>query len=182
MHRDNLERFVVDNREAFDQATPSLKVWAEIDNALEKKRGKRVTLWRVSQIAAAVLVLLVTGALIGNYLTSSPTSQLAATLENIAPELKDLEEYYSEQVNERYQQLTNYQYHQGIESDLAQLDEVMEELKQELLVAPAGSEDQIIDDLIQTYKAKIQILERVLQHIRTTDPKTLTPEDNEVSI
>ena len=68
-------------------------------------------------------------------------------------------------------------------ADLEQLDLTMQELRQELLRAPKGQEEQIIENLIRSYQTKVQILERVLERVQSTQqPNTLKPLDNEVSI
>ena len=44
----------------------------------------------------------------------------------------------------------------------------MEELKNELLNAPKGKEEELISNLIQGYQMKISILELVLQKLEQT--------------
>ena len=182
MHKNNIESFIKNNREEFDQALPSLKVWADIDKALEQKNARRFTIWRATRVAAAVVLLMVSGALISNYWQSSRETELASSIETANPEYAEMVQYYTDQVNNKYQQLVSLNAAVNVEEDLQQVDQVMEELKAELKDAPKGSEEQIIASLVMSYQTKVEILERVLERIQTTNRKSLKPEDDEISI
>lgn len=168
--QDNIEQFIQANREAFDDARPSLKVWADIDRALEPKKARFFHLRRVLQSAAAVMLLLVAGALIGHQLSRSSTNaNTAETLARISPELAELEALYNQQINEKFALLANYPQRETVEADFAQIDETMEELRAEIAKAPAGMEEEIVTNLLRSYKLKVQILERVLERIRANE-------------
>ena len=74
---DNLEKFIIQNREDFDTAVPSLKAWAAIDRKLEQKQqaGKRVRMWKVLRIAASVAILLFVGGVGGYYLSGGANAE-----------------------------------------------------------------------------------------------------------
>lgn len=182
MQRDNLEKFISSNREAFDEAVPSLKVWAEIDKTLAQKSARRRTLWQGMRVAAAVLLLLFTGGLAGHYLADTSFGDTSAALQEIDPEYAEIAQYYESQISDKVQQLASYEQGQLVLEDFEQLDQTMKELKEDLLRAPKGKEEQIIENLIRSYQTKVQILERVLERIHSTDKQLLKPEDNEVSI
>lgn len=183
MERDSLEKFITANRESFDQGIPSLKVWAEIDQELSHRRGRRVSIWRSLRIAAAVLLLLMSGAVAGHLITSSGTSETAIAIQEIAPEYAELAQFYQEQIDDKVQQLVTYRQSDVVLEDFAQLDKSIAELKQDLLRAPKGTEEQIVENLIRSYQTKVQILERVLERIQSThQQQTLNPEDDEISI
>ncbi len=180
MPQDHLEEFIIRHREDFDGAIPSLKVWAEIDNQLEKQvpfRRKKV--WMYSRIAAAVVFLLIAGGVIGNFITADTNQPVA-----LNPELQEMEAFYSQQFQKKYTQLTSLYHDESIENDLGQIDVFLEELKQELAKAPKGSEERIIENLIQSYQLKIQILDRILERIQNdqTEEKIKTDERKSISI
>ena len=189
MHQDSLEKFIKDNRESFDDAYPSLKSWAVIEQSLTEQKVKQLTSRRLLKIAAAVLMIFTAGGLIGSYLTQAtqaPPSVLATILPDISPELVALEQHYLEQIEEKSAQLASFPQDQEVVGDLQFIDEAMDELRQELEVAPKGAEEQIITNLIRSYQIKVKILERVLERIGSetpnTEPVVKKKKSNEISI
>lgn len=183
---DNLEQFIRNEREQFDQGIPDLKVWANIDAQLEQqtaKKGRRILMWRAMRVAAAVLVLLVSGGVIGSYITQQYQQDPLAVLNEISPEYSEMERYFKKEVNQKMQRLASYEKQEVVQPDLAQLDKMMEELKEELINAPKGTEEQILNNLINSYQTKIAILERVLERVESATPQTENKTtENEISI
>jgi hypothetical protein len=183
MQNDNLEQFIQTNREAFDDATPSLKAWAEIDRAMQARNASpKFTIIRALRVAAAVAILLCIGGLGGSYLSKWSQGDAVAIIEEVNPQYLELEQQYREQIDEQIQQLVKYEPNSAVIKDMKQMDAVMEELKKELSVAPKGQEAEIISTMIQTYQTKVQILEQVLQQVRQSNPETIKPKNNEVSL
>lgn len=177
---DRLEQFIGENRAALDRSIPGLRVWAGIDRALEARQhaAKIRGIWRNLRVAASVVVLLTVGALIGMYVSNLRTRNLP-TLAEVAPEYAELEQYYSAQVSNRMRELTSFHQEATVQPDIQQLDELYQELQRELDNAPKGSEEQIIQAMIRNYQIKLDILERVLEKIQTTNPKIA---ENETSL
>lgn len=181
--QDNLEQFVRANREAFDDARPSLKVWADIDRALEQKKSRPFQWRRILQSVAAVLLLLVAGGLIGHQFSrGSVENNATETLARISPELAELEAHYNQQINAKFAKLANYPQQETVKADLAQIDETMDELRNEIVKAPAGMEKEIVTNLLRSYQLKVQILERVLERIQANEDGLNKPNINETSI
>ncbi|MDX1665605.1 MAG: hypothetical protein R3350_00160, partial [Saprospiraceae bacterium] len=78
--------------------------------------------------------------------------------------------------------LAAYSEEPSVMRDLDQVDLVVEELKSELKNAPEGREEQIIANLILSYQAKLEILERVLNRVQMHNKRKLKPLNNEISI
>lgn len=179
--KDNLEQFIKDNRADFDREVPSLKVWAAIDKEIgseEKPVAKPRTLWRYAWIAASVTFLLATGTLIGLQLNNGTESEIAS-LGDVSTEYAEMEQHYQSQIKEKVAQLASYDDNASIVDDLSQVDEFMEELKQELQESPKGNEEKIINAMIDNYQTKLDILERVLERIQSTNQENLKSEENE---
>jgi hypothetical protein len=180
MQRDELENFVLDKREAFDDAIPSLKVWADIDRALNKPSvSQPLTFQRFFKVAAAVAAILVVGGFGGNLLTRWQQADSTAIIEKVNPEYLEMEQYYRQQISTKVQQLARYEPNGTFMSDMKKMDKVMAELKEELCVAPKGQEEEIIATMIQTYQIKVAILERVLEQMRTSKPQPKKTTSNE---
>jgi len=173
MKRDNLEQFIHQNRDAFDDALPSLKVWAEIDRALNQQEPsvRRGRPWRrYLAIAASVVLLVLSGVGVGVYLGPAAQSSQAVALSDVAPQYAGMERQFQQQIDQRLARLARYGQNEAVVQDLEQLDKVMKELQAELQYAPKGQEQQIVENLMRTYQAKIAILERVLQRLQEANP------------
>jgi len=184
MKRDSLEQFIHDHRDAFDDAVPNLKVWAEIDRKLQDapaRKGRLRSHWvKLATMAASIALFLTMGMGIGYYLSQSANTE-PATLASVSPEYAEMERYFTNSINDRMARLANYEQGETVINDLEQIDEVMKELQEELRNCPEGGEEKIVENLIRTYQAKIAILERVLDRMEINQP-TENATENEISI
>lgn len=175
MKMDNLEQFIRDNREEFDTAVPSLKIWAELDKKLpqpqEKPAAKRISIRRFLSIAAAVTLLISFGVGIGFSLSPSP-DQSAVTLSDLSPEYAEVETYYATQVNSQLTKLASYKATTPeMQADLAELDQWMQDLQKELSIVPKSKEEAVVNDIIDLYKTKVAILGKLLESIQSSNQK-----------
>ena len=170
MKMDNLEQFIRDNREEFDTAVPSLKIWAELDKKLPqpevKKEAKRISIRRFLSIAAAVTLLIGFGVGIGFSLAPSP-DQGAITLSDLSPEYAEVEQYYATQVNSKLARLASYKAItpdiQADLADVAELDQWMQDLQKELSIVPKSKEEAVVNDIIDLYKTKVAIFRKIIK-------------------
>lgn len=176
-----LERFIQINREQFDTDTPHLKVWTAIDNRINpgQNSSKMVRMSWLRQAAAAVALLIV-GAVLGVWgYNKTQAKEIAQVTHNIAPDLKEAENFYNQKVEARYTQLVSSNPDPLVINDLNQLDEVQRELKKELENAPATAREEIVRRLIENYQIKLGILERVLNHIEEHQTDNQKEQQNE---
>ncbi|RMF04782.1 MAG: hypothetical protein D6772_00100 [Bacteroidetes bacterium] len=181
MQKNDLEQFIDTHRDAFDDGYPSLKLWAAIEDELDGKKIPVKTLrprrpWY--QVAAAAVVLVALGGLGGHYLAQAPQA-LSTTdlLEQIAPEFREVEQYYQTQIQARYAQFASYTQDPEVDADLAAIDQAMAELREELQLAPPGREEQIVQELMDSYRLKLQLLEHILEVIQQQDIQTISTQN-----
>ncbi|MBI5915947.1 MAG: hypothetical protein HY842_11255 [Bacteroidetes bacterium] len=177
---DNLEKFILENRAAFDTAVPDLKVWSDIGRSLEQRPLRRVVWMKRLRVAAAVALLLTAGGAMGAYLANS--GKEVKSLADVSPEHAEMERYFNSEVNEKLAQLASYQQDGFVQADMQELDEVYEQLKLELETAPAGADEQIVQAMIENYQTKINILEQVLEKVQTVNPNNIKTEEDEISL
>jgi hypothetical protein len=165
---DEIEQFVHNNRAAFDSETPNLKLWAAIEKQVHppivRNLGVKQWVWRI----AAAITLLVVGASGGFYFkTTKEAASIAQTVNQIAPDFREAEQFYAQKVNTQLVKLASYQQNSdpSVLADLKQIDEIQKELKKELDEAPNAAREEIVKRMIDNYKIKLGILERVLQHL-----------------
>jgi hypothetical protein len=166
----HLENFIEENRAAFDNATPDLRVWATLnqrldETALIQQIAPQAKIIRMPifanklRIAASVAGLVLSGIAIGFFIKSNQTN---TSLSTVSPEYGEIERYYQQQIEKKTKQLASLKNADEVKADLSQIDAVMEELRGELTNAPKGSREQIIKNMVTSYKNKVDILERVI--------------------
>jgi hypothetical protein len=163
---DNLEKFISENKEAFDTEIPNLKVWAEIEKQIHPQSYNKIVRINWIRNIAAAITLLIIGTGIGFYLNDKKENlEVANSVEQVIPEFKEAEQFYNQQVQDRLTKLASYNPDPSVSMDLQQIDVVQQELKAELSKAPSSTRAEIIERMIENYKIKVGILERVLEHI-----------------
>ena len=164
--KDKLERFISDNRSAFDDAEPNPLMWLDIDKKLGSTRQpiQIRRLVRVMAVAASFVIVLAAGMLIGlNLNQDAPDDWLTDNPEYT--ELKEAEHYFQKQVDYRMNQIADPVVQEDVKQDLNQLDVVYNEMKSELLSSPNKDNSAIIQAMIDNYRIRIDMLETILEKI-----------------
>jgi hypothetical protein len=175
---DRLEDFVKQNREQFDLHEPDPSIWLKIDtgsHADGKADGtadsKAVRLERRSmrwlRIAAAVAMIFA-GSTAGIYFLKGDRVDAGRSSE-LYQEIMETEEYYSRMVSERYDELqpflvSNPAAREMLSTDMEELDQVYEELKEDL--KDNASNPEVIEAMILNYRVKLEILEDLLMQLK----------------
>ena len=177
---DRLEKFILENRQDFDSEVPSLKVWGNIHRQLDQRPKPKVVWMRRLRAIAAVAILAITTCVIGYHIGSSSIE--ARTLADISPEHEEMERFFQQQITDKMAQLASYKQDGFVRNDIQELDAIYQELQAELEKAPVDNEERVIEAMIKNYQTKIDILERVLEKVQTTEQTNLKTEEDEVSI
>jgi hypothetical protein len=186
---DPLECFIREHREALDTAQPGQQIWANISQQItaEPTRKTKVVFmgggWQRNLLrAAAAIALLMTGIGLGMWFSHSqigPLNQGGMAMSEVSTEYAELEDYYQRDIESKKQQLAHFTSNSAtdLEGDLLQMDKNMQELRAELANVPPGNREQVVRAMIENYKAKASILQRVLEHLQeielpATQPKS----------
>lgn len=184
MAPDKLEQFILDNRDGFDDMSPSPESWDKVKSNIKPVRQINWTS-RLVRIAAAVVIFVSSYIFIDYTLNSYSDTELQAgdnTLEmyeNI-PVLVEARAYYSSQINQMENEVyrlagTDSPISNDIKIEFEELDEVFNELKTDLKDDAANEE--VIEAMIQNYRIKLQILEEILSQLKNADEQNI--EDHE---
>lgn len=187
---DPLETFIRQNRTGFDSVAPDPRLWADIEKAVAPRAATpsqpplRISWTRQLLRVAAALALLVTGAGLGIWYQSAGHGPSAGMkLGDVSAEYAELESFYRRDISDKQQKLVAFTANQGadVAEDLHQLDDVMADLQRELASVPPGNREQVVRAMIENYKAKAAILERVLERVegQQSQPKTKINDSNE---
>ncbi|CAH0997485.1 hypothetical protein EMA8858_03618 [Emticicia aquatica] len=174
--KNRLERFVRDNREAFDDHEPSNDLWKKIEKKTvhTKPKSKILNLKGLFgnepkfalRIAAGLTVFLTIGYFVYNY--GKPVSQNADIMVLSPTYAKELTQFAS-LVEEKREELKELEqedpqlYHQ-FDTELTALDQNYQSLKQELPKNP--NQEELLKAMIQNLSMQIDLLNQQLQIIQ----------------
>ena len=155
--KDQLEDFVRQNKEAFDDKEPSERVWGYISGKLFNTQTwwNSLVLWR----AAAVVLLGLCVYLLSPRLSENREKNLALT------EFKDIETFYFSQIAEKVDQIEDYKGQEGMNgftSDFQQLEAMYHVLKEEMKTRPS---QKVKDALVLNLLIRIDLLNQQLHKI-----------------
>jgi hypothetical protein len=176
--KDRLEEFIKENRSGFDIHEPAEHLWDKIRKREEEPifRGHRVR-QRFIQAAAVAAVFLLSW-MANDYIDyrhDKKTEKQADQVYEAVPELKETEIYYNSLVNEKMDELKPWfskmpGLSTEVNGDLSELDSVYSSLKQDLRDNIAN--DQVIEAMIQNYRMKLEILEDLLNELKSEQNST----------
>ena len=179
----DLEEFVNDHREEFDNELPSTRLWDKIEADLATAEQQPLTvvtkteakvrslsvLYRWSA-AAAVLLLIAASFMLGrNSGYQTGQADYLALIEQVQPDFADTEAHFQSEISDKFHQVVQYNDDPQLQADLDAIDQGMEEIKLELMEVPVEERTELVNRLIESYRIKLHILERILQHLPTDD-------------
>ncbi len=181
--KDNLEKFILENREEFDIHEPGQEIWDKIEKNI--KPEKRLN-WRVIIGRAAAVILIFAASYMVHDILDNKKGEMAQRgtrkeKELIIPELREAEVYYSNLINEKLQEIKpmfseDPMLEEEIRYDLNQLDSIYDELKKDLRDNIASQE--VIEAMIQNYRLRLAILEDVLSQLKPEEDDNNTKYDS----
>ena len=172
----NLEKFINDNRDEFDDQVPPAKVWKHIEADIAKKTSVRflsAAVYRWSLGTAAMLVI----ALGVYFFTHKPKEELAtkqdtktdSVVSAIAPDESPQIYQYVKMIDARQEELKALSkeqpelYHKFI-NDITQLDSSYDLLKTRLSVTP--NKEMLMEAMIQNLELQLSVLNEQLNIIK----------------
>jgi hypothetical protein len=188
---DPLEQFIRQHREAFDREIPGEEVWCTIAPVSPEKTDRQssgapivsFSLGRTLLRAAAAVMLLLTGAGLGIwYAGQNNRAAQGLTLSEVSPEYAELERYYQSDIAVKKEKLAAFAGYRDEEvfNDLQQMDKITEELQRELADVPPDNREKVVRAMIENYKAKAAILQRVLEHVQNSTLNQSNSNNNEI--
>jgi len=188
MAPDKLEKFILENRDDFDDLSPTPQSWEKVKANIKPVRQINWTS-RLVRIAAAVVIFVSSYIFIDYTLKSAGDAELQAgdanmeMYENI-PVLVEARAYYSSQITNMEDEVyrlagADSPISNDIKIEFEELDEVFNELKTDLKDDAANEE--VIEAMIQNYRIKLQILQEILIQLKNADEQnTVDHEDKKV--
>lgn len=168
----DLESFIRQNRGAFDSEMPSGQAWENIAGNLPKPRAIVVQMgWQRSLMRIAASLALIVVGIGGGIWYERHGANEGMAMSDVSNEYAELEHFYQRGITVKQEKLATFTGSQPAEvnEDLEQLDKIMEQLRSELATVPTGNREQVVRAMIENYKAKTAILQRVLERLEDSN-------------
>jgi len=170
---ESLKKFIRVNRDSFDEKEPMEGHFDRFRQRMEnRKPARKVNLYMVAA-AAAVAGLIVTGTLglLINGTSVKNLNQNELSLSVISPELKEVEDYYTSQINTRYNQIKSLKKNSTpeVESEInkaiSDMDLGYYLLKKDLTKNP--KQERVVTAMIQQYQVRVDMLDQILMTLKS---------------
>lgn len=188
MKQDKLEKFVVENREAFDIYEPPEGMWDKIHPT---STSVRKFSWKTYGLRIAATIAIFIAAWFTNDLFDRQQDNKTAQSETeLTPEQKaqyqllmEAEGFYTSRISLAKQQITlmvgnDKEIIKDVNTDLVELDKVFEDLKNDL--KDNGANEEVIEAMIQNYRIKLNILEEMLLQLKSSGSANDKTNDYEI--
>ena len=162
MNYDNIEEYIIQNKEGFDDLIPSNDLFSKIKT--KKKTTKTIILKRFFQGAAAILLLSI-GIFALNQVASFTMDSIQSSenrIDSTYQEFYEMESYYSQQIAIVMQEIISLyilddQGQQEIQIELAELNQLFPDLSGDL--EDQTNDTAVIEAIIMNYRVKLKMLE-----------------------
>ncbi len=188
--KDLLEDFVFVNRDDFDDTTPPPRLEGRVFAALNAEMElagatpaapltvahRRRRIGTIMGIAASLLLLLTAAFSLGNNrgYRAAEADLVALELERIDPDMAEAEKFYQKEINARFTKVEASTDDPQLIQDLEAIDKATEEIRTALLEVPVSQRPDLVNELIETYRTKLDILIKVQQHLPSNDKASTT--------
>lgn len=158
---DKLEKFILANRQAFDEEEPSRELWEQIRKKGGGKKSTKTVYWKV----AAVFLLISTIFLIIEKKISNDTASVMTAWEQAeAGEFGEAEAYYTQLIDQKKAEVAQFddsELKRSFFSEIDRLDALYNELKE--TYQNQNSTDLLTDAMISNLRLRIDILDQQLK-------------------
>jgi len=188
MKTDKLEKFVIDNRDEFDDLEPNPALWEKINP--QQPKVIHINWKRVMMQAAAVVVIFISSYYFHDFMQNRDSGKNLATDETVTKDqeqyldLMEAEVYYTSMIDSKKEEIFTLAASQPllrdeINNELIELDEDFRNLKEDL--NDNADNEEVIAAMIQNYRLKLRILEETLTQLQqSNNEKHKKNENNKV--
>jgi uncharacterized protein HemX len=172
--KDSLKKFVDEHRQEFDYLEPSPDAWTGIKSNLP---GKQVSLWN-SVVVWRVAAILFLGLSVYFFNTRNLT-KISRESAQLQGEFSDLENFYSEQIEEKVELIShiqNFSDEEQFTQDLEKLEAMYLVLREQMKSHPS---EKVKDALILNLLVRIDLLNQQIENIEDSrEGKSKTEESS----
>ena len=172
----DFEKHIEEQRLLLDSDHPREGHEQRFMHKLEKQPTRRFNIRHALQVAASIAIIITSGLVI---VKLSKSGDKMAQKE-IPATIMEADQYYTSQVNARYNQIRDFSFHSSEEKavlldELKDLDAFHQQLMSDLEANP--DDGRVINSLIRHYQIKLEIMDQII--IQLNQIKTETSENHE---
>ena len=180
---DNIEKMMIENREAFMDQEPDSGHFARFEQRLarQNKRKKNIRLtYRISRIAAVGLLMLMSSLWAYNEFIRPENKTMA--LGDVSQEYREVEYFLTSQIDSKYEALENCTllndepYKEAMLVELNQMDSVYVQLEEEMSTNPG--DERIVEAMIRHYQTKLKVMTDILIRLESFQKQNNSKSNN----
>ena len=152
--KDSLERFIHENRDAFDDLKAPKGLFEKI---VPRERSVN-PMWKWMAVAASALLLIAVGYIAGT--KTSPETRVAGW-----NEFQEAEQYYQSKIDAKMELIKTLPVSNEVMSDIQVLDEVYGQLRKQLLEDPNADSKVLLHAMIKHQKQKLDVMDDILNRV-----------------
>lgn len=180
MKKGKIEKFIFENKEAFNQLKAPIGLWDKIEKNLppvETEKPGNVIFFRIMKIAAVSIGLLISGVLIGKIYFSRSNPQFD---DHLNQTIEKTENYFGTLIDYRMKEAKSQDLlDDKLLNHLSELENEYEDLKNRLNEAPNLNNEQLINQMTKNYKLRLSLIDLLLDKgkIKSMKPINLNKKD-----
>jgi hypothetical protein len=178
----NLDKIIQENKSLFDSQEPSTGHFDRFEEQLMSFHKTKNTFsfsYLLKAAAIAILVVL-SGLWVFDNINNRPINNGIA-LREVSPEYSEVEMYYTQLVNQKYNELNQFQFIDTTQKnmlmkELTEMDNMYEILKKDLTTNP--NDERVINAMIKHYQLKVEVMNQIVNQLQQAKNINIQKSDN----
>ncbi len=158
---DKFEKFVKENREAFDNETPPLYMKSSVLGSIKiapKTKKSKILIRRIAIAAVFAIIIFATGIVAANFYQKIKFKQ---EISRLIPDYLEAERYYTNKIYFAKAKLQTKPNGMEIVRDFDEITGMISELKDEMVMAPKYRKIELADKIINGYRLQVDMLDKI---------------------
>lgn len=164
----DLDNIIQENRSSFDAFEPDDGHFDRFEQKLNefnsKNKQSKFSFGYLLKAAAVAVLMILSGLWVYDNF-SNQTIKQGIALSDVSPEYSEVELYYTQQVNKKYNEIDNLNFIDSTQKsilmdELHEMDKMYEGLKKDLTTNP--SDERVINAMIKHYQLKVEVMNQIV--------------------
>lgn len=163
---DELEKFVNQNRDAFDDVEPieghEARFLRKLEQEVENKKSAPVGFWRIAA-AVILLVVLSVSLLIPRFNNPDDVQYGSMSLSDVSDDMANVEFYYRSKLAGEYEKINQLAHSDPlVTAYLGEIDKLNKEYKKlEATLYESGTHEKVVLAMIENFRLRLSLMEKL---------------------